>query len=230
MRPSEFERAHIIVEKVKQHPFWLQLCEKGFVTQKELYWTDRITNLPCKALVDIFPRLPATNNWLADLKTTADMDEFENEHYQMFRDEKVEDDGIVPVGVGAQVWVSRTNRRGIRGGAVDCDGAPGESILSAGCRDKGTVSRERRLRSQMKRFCSVKSSLIKRWSRLPIEWCEMILRNSAKREVVTLSVPDVGIQIVLIFWVNERGTVEWPNSNKKQTEKTKRARLRFELL
>jgi hypothetical protein len=40
MRPSEFERAHIIVEKVKQHPFWLQLCEKGFVTQKELYWTD----------------------------------------------------------------------------------------------------------------------------------------------------------------------------------------------
>ena len=95
LKSRDFETAHIVVEKVKQHPFWLQLCEKGFVTQKELYWTDPITNLPCKALVDIFPRLPATNNWLADLKTTADMDEFEAEHYQMFRDEKVGDDGII---------------------------------------------------------------------------------------------------------------------------------------
>jgi hypothetical protein len=95
LKSAAFETAHLVVERIKQHPFWLQLCEKGFVTQKECYWMDPMTGLPCKCLIDIFPRMPATNDWLADLKTTENMDTFEAERFQMFRDDKIGNDGIL---------------------------------------------------------------------------------------------------------------------------------------
>jgi len=95
LKAAAFETARLVVEKIKLHPFWLQLCDKGFVTQRECYWTDPTTGLPCKALIDIFPRMPVSNNWLADLKTTENMDTFEAERFQMFRDAKIDDDGIL---------------------------------------------------------------------------------------------------------------------------------------
>lgn len=83
MKRIDFVLAATLVQKVKSHPIWPRIVEAGFETQKEVYWTDPASQFPAKALVDIFPTDPA-KQWLIDLKTTGDMDDFEGEHNHLF--------------------------------------------------------------------------------------------------------------------------------------------------
>lgn len=93
MKQVDFVLAATIVQRVKQHPIWPRLVESGYETQKEVYWTDLQSQLPAKALIDVFPK-SETAQWIIDLKTTADMDDFESESYQLFAAES-DDDTII---------------------------------------------------------------------------------------------------------------------------------------
>lgn len=90
MKRIDFVLAATLVQKVKSHPIWPRIVEAGFETQKEVYWTDPQSQFPAKALIDIFPTNP-TSQWLIDLKTTGDMDDFEGENHQLFASESDEE-------------------------------------------------------------------------------------------------------------------------------------------
>ena len=94
MKRLDFVLAATLCQRVKDHPIWQNIAAVGFETQKEVYWTDPASQLPCKALVDIFPTSPDAR-WLIDLKTTGDMDDFEGEHNHLFATGDDEEAAIV---------------------------------------------------------------------------------------------------------------------------------------
>jgi len=92
MKAEQFQLAAELVERVKKHPLWVAIEKDGYIPQRELYWEDAGTKLPCKALVDIFPK-KGDADWIVDLKTTESMDDFESENYQLFV--TIENGGVV---------------------------------------------------------------------------------------------------------------------------------------